>query len=183
MKYLLNIAVLLLFTGMYAQENPVDKMQETKVKTMMVEKDGEMIETKVKVITKKEQEVMTNPAQKAQRDADRYLPPTKVSKTILVDNDNDPFYDNKTELKYYSFNNVKYAFKADETGFKVSKIDGEKEIKYGTAIRSSMNNYYIVTLDDFTGVGYFDENGSMIIEYYNTDLNDLVSVRFDEAPF
>lgn len=183
MKNIFITTALLIFTAGLAQNNPVDKMEETKVKTMMVEKDGEMIETKVKVITKKEQEVMTNPAQKDQRDADRYLPATKVTKTIMIDNDNDPFYDNKTQLKYYSFNDVKYAFKADETGFKLITQDGDNEVVFGNAVRSSMNNYYIVTLDDFAGIGYFDDNGNLVVEYFDRELNVLVTERFDEIPF
>ncbi|MBT8266930.1 MAG: hypothetical protein KJO41_08095 [Bacteroidia bacterium] len=183
MKNIFISAALLIFTAGFAQENPVDSMEETKVKTMTVEKDGETIETKVKVVTKKEQEVMTNPAQDHLRDADRYLPPTKVTKTIMVDNDNDPFYDNKTKLKYYTFKNVKYAFRADETGFMVTNFDGDKEVIFGKAVRSSLNNYYIVTLDDFAGVGYFDDNGNLIIEYYDSELDVLVSERFDAVPF
>ncbi|NND52306.1 MAG: hypothetical protein HKN54_07860 [Flavobacteriaceae bacterium] len=183
MKNIFITTAFLIFTAGFAQNNPVDKMEETEVKTKMVEKDGEMIETKVKVITKKEQEIMINPAQKDMRDPDQYIPPTKVTKTIMVDNDNDPFYDNKTKLRYYSFNDVKYAFKADETGFKLVTQDGDNEIIFGNAVRSSLNNYYIVSLDDFSGIGYFDDNGNLVVEYYNRDLNVLVSERFDKIPF
>lgn len=183
MKYLLNIAVLMLFAGTYAQDKPVDKMQETKVKTVMMEKDGKMVESKVKVVTTKEQTVMTNPEQADQRDADRFLPPVKVSKTIMIDNDNDPFYEAETQLRYYSLDGLKYQFRNSENGFEIAVINGDEEVLLGSAVRSQINSYYFITIENMSGVGYFDEEGNLVVEYFNPESNSIIMKKFEDSAF
>jgi len=55
MKNLIYAFSLLMVTGAYAQDKPVDKVEETKVKTIKVNENGKIVENKIKVTTKKEQ--------------------------------------------------------------------------------------------------------------------------------
>ena len=84
MKKLIIAFSLLMVTGAFAQEKPVDKVKETKVKTIKVKENGTIVEKKVKVTTKKEQEVMTDSSYKGTIDAPRVFPDVKVTKTVSI---------------------------------------------------------------------------------------------------
>ena len=179
MKKLLYTIIFMSGAIAFAQ-NPVDHMETTQVKSETVKKDGKTIETKVKVVTKKEQEVKTDPRQANQRDANQIIAPTKVTKEVLVDNDNDSSYESKSEITYYTYNNNKYGFKTDKNGFVMTTVEGEKEVVLGTAIRSSNNQFYIMNTPNYSGVGYYDENRNFVVEYYDENSNTLVTESFEE---
>lgn len=184
MKNLLYTLAILLGTVAYAQDSdaPVDNMESTKVKTKTVKKNGEMTETKVKVITNKEQEVKTDPNQADQYNANQIVPPTKVTKTIMVDSDEDAAYETKSVISYYTYNDMKYAFKTGRNGFVVYSMDGDEEIILGTAIKSSKEDLYIFTTTTYSGVGYFDNN-HFVVEYYNKEDNVLMTQKFKQTKF
>ena len=161
-------------------QNPVDHMETTQVKSETVKKDGEMIETKVKIITKKEQEVKTDPRQANQLNGDQIITPTKVTKEVMIDNDSDSSYETKLEITYYTYNNRKYGFKTNKNGFVMTTMEGEKEVILGTAIKSSNNQFYIMNTSSYSGVGYFDENKNFVVEYYDKNSNTLATESFEE---
>ena len=109
---------LILVTGLAVSQNkPTDKITTTQTKIVKAKDGNTTYDKKVKVITTKEQEVKLDPKDKGKIDGDRVFTPTKVTKTILVDNDKDPFYDELTKVKYYKHNGNKYAF--EKTGYDV----------------------------------------------------------------
>ncbi|WP_152611309.1 hypothetical protein [Psychroserpens mesophilus] len=175
MKYLIYAFSLLMVTGAYAQNKPVDKVEETKTKTIKVNKDGKIVENKVKVTTSKTQEVMTTPKDSSTINNQRVFPKVKVTKTISVDNDNDPFYDTTDKVIYYTDENGKYLFTSNKKGFTMSDAESND---IGFAARSTNNEYYILTMDNYSGVGYFNEAGNFVVEYYNADLEMLVTKEF-----
>ncbi|WP_299228196.1 hypothetical protein [uncultured Psychroserpens sp.] len=175
MKNLIYAFSLLMITGAYAQNKPVDKVEETKVKTIKVEKDGKIVENKIKVTTKKEQEVMTDPNYEGTVNAPRVFPEVKVTKTVSIDNDNDPFYDSKDEIIYFTNNDSKYAFTSNESGFLMSDDNNKM---FATAVRSSNSQYYILDINNYSGVGYFNDEGNFVVEYYNSDTKMLVNEEF-----
>ena len=65
--------------------------------------------------------------------------------------------------------------KANKKGFTLS--DAEKN-NIGYAARSSNNQYYILNMDNYSGVGYFNNEGNFVVEYYNSDLGVLVNKEF-----
>jgi hypothetical protein len=67
-------------------------------------------------------------------------------------------------------------FTSNKKGFTIS--DAERN-DIGFAARSSNNEYYILTLDNYSGVGYFNEAGNFVVEYYNADLEMLVTKEFN----
>lgn len=176
MKHFIYICSLLLVTGVYAQEKtPIDKTKETKTKTVKVKKNGKTVENKVKVTTTKEQAVITTPKKNSTIDNNRVYPDVKVTKTISVDNDNDPFYDSEEKIVYYTNSDGKYAFSKNDKGF---KIVSSKQEDLGYAVKSVNNAYYILNLDNYSGVGYFNNEGNFVVEYYNAELDMLIEKEF-----
>jgi len=179
MKNLVYIFSLLMCAGIYAQNNnPVDVTDETIVKTVQVKEDGKIIEKKVKVNTVQKQEVKIDPKDRYKLNGYRMDTPVKVTKTVMVDNDGDPQYDTKTKVTYYKFNEVDYAFVPDEKGFIVSVKKGDKRMPFGKARYSARNMSYIVTTDEYTGVGYFDKEKTFVIEYYDGESDGLITKEF-----
>lgn len=176
MKNLIYLFSLLMITGLSAQENtPIDKTKETKTKTVKVDKNGKSIENKVKVTTTKEQAVLTTPKENSKIDNNRVYPEIKVTKTISIDNDKDPFYDSKESIVYYTNAKGKFAFSKEQNGF---SIKDAKNQSYGSAFKSINNAYYILNTDHYSGVGYFNDEGQFVVEYYNDDLDMLIEEEF-----
>ena len=142
MKKLIIAAILL--TGMFAFAQK-DKIVTTEVKKTTTVKGDEVINTKVKVITEKAQKVEFAEGQKHQLNQDRVMAPIAVTKTFMIDNDKDPFYDKITKVKYYNMNNRKYAFSAEGNSLNMSYTENGKEINIGKAVRSKYNNYYVIS--------------------------------------
>ncbi|RIA09654.1 hypothetical protein OE09_1498 [Flavobacteriaceae bacterium MAR_2010_72] len=178
MKYLIYICSFLMFTGLYAQEKPVDKMKETKVKTTKTKKDGKVVENKVKVITTTEQKVTTDPKLKDQRDSPRIKSPIKVTEQVVIDNDKDPFYDKMNKTVYYKNEDNPFAFKTSTQGFIISSSDNPN---YATARRLITKNYYLLTTDTNYGVGYFDGEGNFVYEYFDEEEGKIVVRTFSSS--
>lgn len=179
MKKLILIMSCLTF-GILSSQN-VDKQKTTKVTTVTDTINGKAVERSVKVVTEKEQLIKTDPSDAGKIDADRVFPPTKVTKTFYIDNDNDPFYDKVKKVKYYEMDGETYAFKSSDSGFLISSIDDEKNEKAsGSANKSLRTPYYVITSSKFDGVGYFDDNNNFVIEYYDGREKKLKAVEFSE---
>ncbi|OIQ21213.1 hypothetical protein [Lacinutrix sp. MedPE-SW] len=180
MKTLLYTFALLIAGTAFAQDsdNPVDHMETTKVKTEGVKTNGKLKQTKVKVVTKKEQQVMTDPSQSHLRDADQVIAPTKTTKTVSIDNNSDNRYETTNTISYYTYDDVKYSFKSGKNGFVMTTNDGTKDVVYGTARKSSNGQFYLFDSKGYNGVGYFDNNENFVIEYYDTKLNKVVNKSF-----
>ncbi len=182
MKRLIYIFILLLFTGTYAQTDTVDRMEETTVQIVENDDKANGLKSKVKVKTIKEQSIMTDPMQKGELNQDRYLPGVKVTKTISIDSDRDSFYDEKIELNYYEFKGKKYFFSVNDKGFDILS-DPEKSSVLATAIISSTPNLYLIKIDGLVGFGYFDEEGSLIVDYLDRDDFKVINMKFNKLSF
>lgn len=182
MKKVIYVLAFALTTGLYAQEKkPIDKQEETTTKTTRVEKDGKVIEKKVKVTTRKEQEVKTKIDKDHPENSNRVATPVKVTQKVAVDNDNDPFYDGETAVQYYTSNENTYAFNPTNDGFIVSKNTPDSGMTYGKARVSKSKRFYVIDLGDQSGVGYFDANGKFVVEYYDDQLDALVIETFSSS--
>lgn len=190
MKYLMYIAAFLFCFTAFAQEktdtknnNPKDVVEETKVKTMKVEKNGKVVsEKKVAVTTKKEQEVKTAIEPDHYENSTRLDTPVKVTKTVKIDSDNDPFFDSETTMVTYKMNDQDYAFTRNDAGFIIT-FNGEDATVYGNARLTSLNGYYLLNADNFSGIGYFNSEGNFVVEYYDETLNAMVIQEFEESKF
>lgn len=184
MKYLVYSLVFLFSAGLYAQDkDPVDKMEETKVKTVKVEKDGKMVEKKVKVTTAKEQKVKSEIEPDHYENSTRIDTPVKVTQTVAMDNDDDPFYDSESTIQYYQLGNNKYTFTQNEGGFIVTSMVDDEKMVYGNARLTSQNRYYILNTDTYSGLGYFNSQGDFVVEYYDDNLDAMVIKTFSSSEF
>jgi hypothetical protein len=177
MKIKIIVLALITFISASAQEEQIDRIVETETRIINVLEDGEMIQKKVKVKTTKEQEVKTNPDYNSKINAPRVFPPTKVSKVIYIDNDNDPFYDDKTKVTYYNKEGLRYTLNPTSFGFEIK--DGISNALIGEARFSAKADVYIINTNIFAGIGYFKYD-QFVIEYYD-DKENLNIERFDES--
>ena len=122
-------------------------------------------------------------SQKHQLNQDRVLAPIAVTKTFMIDNDKDPFYDKVTKVKYYNMGDKKYAFRAEGNSLNMSYIVDEEEVNIGKAIRSQRNNYYVISSKEMNGVGYFTKENDFVLEYYDQESDDTKIVVFEDLKF
>ncbi|MGJ8592991.1 MAG: hypothetical protein ACSHXF_10605 [Aquaticitalea sp.] len=173
MKKIIYIFSLLVVSGMYAQEKtPVDKMEETKTTTTTVDKNGEkIVVSKVKETTRKEQEIKTKQKGGNTVDGDKIDTPIQVTKTIQIDSDWDPFYNAKDKMASYSLRGENVDFSSNSNGFLMSSSQNKT---YGEARKSAQSHFYLTTIDGNPGVGYFDQNGNFVVEYYDQQNDRMV---------
>lgn len=165
-------------TSVYAQ---TDKMVTTKVKKeTKVNSKGELYTTKVKVKTTKMKDTRMNPNQKHQLNQARVASPVTVTKTVMIDNDKDPFYDKATKLKYYKYKGKKYDFSANKNSLLISEIRNNKAVSTTTAVKSKYNNYYIIYGPEFNGIGYFNKDNDFVVEYYDKVVGDTEFAVFED---
>ena len=185
MKYRIAVLALFTFIGLEAQVNDKsnskehkekDKIVETNTRVITVIENDKKVEKKVMVRTLKEQKVETDPQSKMEVNQPRVFPETKIEKVIYIDNDNDPFYDSKSEMVFYKQNGMEYNFKPTASGFEITNSETNKML--GKARYSNNSRVYLLDTDNYSGIGYF-RNGEFIIEYY--DENGILNVkRFQE---
>lgn len=168
--------------SMLNAQSDIIKTSQTE-KTTKINEDGVAYNTKVKVITEKKQRTQFEPSQKYQLNQDRANTPITVEKTIMIDNDIDPFYDKKIKVKYFKFNGKKYSFFIDQNSVLVTYKLNDKDITSTTAIKSKNNNFYIVKGADFNGVGYFNKHNDFVVEYYNAKTNTTEFAIFETFEF
>ena len=182
MKNLIYIVSFLMATGVYAQEKkPIDKMEQTTTTKTTVNKNGEKVsENTVKVTTKTEQEIKTVQQAGNTTNGDKVDTPIKVTKTIQIDSDSDPFFDASNKTVYYNYNNDKFTFSSDSNGFMMASAENPS---YGEARKSASNHFYLMTIKGQPGVGYFDSNGNFIVEYYNKDTDAMIMESYEMNKF
>lgn len=176
-----NLILNILLIGTIAIVNAQTEVIKTSQvdKTPQVTENGVVYNTKVKVITEKTKETQFNPAQKHQLNQDRVPSPVTVEKTIMIDNDLDPFYDKKIKVKYFNYKGKKYSFFIDKNSLLVTYKINDADITATRAIKSRNNNYYIIKGNDFNGVGYFNKENDFVIEYYNETTDDTEIAVFE----
>jgi len=181
MKRLIYLFTFLMIAGTYAQEkDPIDKMEETKTTTIKTNKNGKVVETKVKETIKKEQVVKTVPEAGHKINQNRLDTPVKVTKIVQIDSDSDPFYDTENKVVYYNFNDEKFTFTSDAKGFIISSASNNS---YGQARKSMNNHFYIMTIKEQPAIGYFDNDGNFVVEYYDANKDVMVIESYEMIDF
>lgn len=181
MKNTVYIFFLLMFTNLVAQTstNSTDILEETVIKKAIIKKDGKQIENKTKITTREVQDITLEAEDKYSVNQDRIETPIKVTKIVEIDNDNDPFYDSEAQFIYYKLNNEDYIFKQNKKGYTVFVNRNGNDEVIAEAVKSVKNDYYIYLTDlGNEGVGYFDEKGNFIIEYYDFNSKGLLTQKY-----
>ncbi|MDX1470198.1 MAG: hypothetical protein R3213_01775 [Flavobacteriaceae bacterium] len=173
MKTIVLFLSLLLCGATYAQEKKNNKKEETETKTVKVKTEKGTVEKKVQVKTTEESdiELIENPDH--YENMTRVDTPTKVTKTLSIDYDDDPFYDTTEQTQYFTYDGTTYGFEPTERGFAVSKKDGAEANNMAKARLSSISRFYLVEMGEHQGVGYFKDNGNFVVEYFDKDTNSM----------
>ena len=171
-----------MISSIYAQEKkPVDKMEETKTTTTTINKNGEKVsKNTVKETTKKEQEIKTVQRKGNTPDGDKIDTPVKVTKTIEISSDSDPFNSASNNIVHYNYNDEKFTFTPDDNGFLMTLPENSS---YGQARKSASNHFYLMTLNGHPGVGYFNSNGNFVVEYYDKENDAMVIQSYEMSKF
>jgi hypothetical protein len=173
-----SILAIMLTSFAIAQEKKaanVDVEETVTVKTTTMEKDGKMVKEKVKTEVKKETPI-TFEEKSGELNREKNL--SKVTKTVSVEKDWDPFYNQTDTLVYYSYDNSNYNFQQNETGFMLSTLEDDEDVEYGRATRVNDSNNYMVKTDNYTGIGYFNEKGNFIVRYKDVSNNDMIEIEY-----
>lgn len=171
-KVILSILALVVSFNVIAQEKPKEVKEETEVKTVKIN-DGEKIsEKKVKVVTREEAHVELDEKDAQKVNQSRVDSNVKVKKTVSVDNDSDNNYDTLSTVTYCKLGDNNYRLTPNEIGFDIAfNHDASTFEKVGTAVSSGSKGHYIVNGKSYNGIGYFDNDGNLIVEYYNSNKN------------
>ncbi|MEN3324078.1 hypothetical protein VP395_10090 [Mariniflexile soesokkakense] len=179
MKKIIYTCLFLFSCSIWAQETPKNVSEESTIKTVKTNNGSGIVERKIKVTTREEQDIEFAQKDENKRDKDIVDSPVKVKKTIEIDNDMGSSYDSKTEIGYYEFNGRQYGFKKVDNGFSVLLNDHETQKSYGNIVKFNRDNHYLFqNSNDDTGIGYFNEDGSFTIEYYDKDTRTVTSQEF-----
>lgn len=178
MKNVIYTLIFLFVANVWAQQTPKNVSEESTVKTVKTNNGSGIVEKKVKVTTREEQNIEFAEKDANKRDKDVVNSPVKVNKTIEIDNDFDNSFDSKTEVAYYEFEGQQYNFKKVNNGFSVLVENNETPNSFGNIVKFKRENHYLFQKGNDTGIGYFNEDGSFTIEYYDKDMRTVTSQEF-----
>jgi len=168
MKHVIYICLFLFAGTVFSQEQPKEVKEEVEVKTVKVKDNEKTTENKVKVVTRETSDVELDENDKNQVNQDRLPATTKVEKMTYVNNN---VLTSETSFKT---NDGNYMFSPNETGFEMSQsTENNQSINVGKSIASSIKGYYIVDGGSQSGIGYFDQDGNFVTEYYNKDTKQV----------
>jgi len=178
MKNVIYTLIFLFVANVWAQQTPKNVSEESTVKTVKTNNGSGIVEKKVKVTTREEQNIEFAEKDANKTDKDVVNSPVKVNKTIEIDNDFDNSFDSKTEVAYYEFEGQQYNFKKVNNGFSVLVENNETPDSLGNIVKFKRENHSLFQNGNDTGIGYFNEDGSFTIEYYDKDTRTVTSQEF-----
>ncbi len=167
MKKIMYMVAFLAFGHAFAQTQPKNVSEETTVKTTKINNGDKILENKVKVTTREEQTIEFNENDKNKRDKDIVETPVMVTKIVEVKNDDTT---TKTEVGYFEFDGKRYYSNKANNDFLQPSAQITKFKK---------ENYYLFQNNNYTGIGYFDEEGNFIVEYSDKTGGNVKMQKFE----
>lgn len=181
MKSLIYISAFLLCTSAFSQTEKEEAKEEVEIETVKVNNGSEIIEKKVKVITRETANVELAETDKNKVNQERINSVSKVEKMVMVDNNGDNNYELLTKSTFYKLGDKQYLFKPHDRGFDIAFSKEEnKFVKTGSAY-NTQNGNYLVDHKNYAGIGYFNENGDFTIEYFDKDKDEIVTKSYKMA--
>lgn len=180
MKKSISLGVALLFiAGIYAQETPIRDKKEETVTTKLIVNDGKNVEeitVKEETTTEKRDVKLTEKEGHSENLNAEYIP-TESKRQVKVNDDVAAVYKNG-QRGYYIYNNRKYLFTPDKTGFYISYENGRKQTRHAKIRKTNRPEYFLVTGSGFTGIGYYDDNRNFIIEHLDKTGNNTIIQKY-----
>jgi len=168
---ILGVAVLLCAETALAQNQNVtdiSKTTTTKVKTS----EGERQLVKKENIQEVQNIEFQDAESKALNKDVKNTPFQRTSTTVVTGPDGRTRVVDVDRSSYYNTADGKYRIVLDNTGYTLISPDNKK----AGILRQTGNNNYIYRTKDQTSIGYFDENGNLVLETYD-DKSDKISVQ------
>jgi hypothetical protein len=170
MKNLIVTLSFILFAGYgFAQNKNVQSETKTTVKTVKDSKGEKKI-----VKTEEVNEVQDIEFEKTEKNTlnkEMKNTPVAVTKTTEVSVDGVTRSVDIDRSAYYNLDGVKYQVEVDKTGYSLKNTKGENL----GVLRKTSNNNYIYVEGNKVSVGYFDNDGNLILETYDSK-NDVMIV-------
>jgi glucan-binding YG repeat protein len=100
---------------------------------------------------------------------------------VVVTTTNELIVDGKTKYidvdhsSYYDLDGTKYEVKSDKKGYLL--LNRNKKTASGVLRRTSNNNY-IFRSKNKVSVGYFDENGNLVLETYDPKTDSMIKEKY-----
>lgn len=168
LKIVLGLVLAFSINGICAQEtNQVT--QETSEKTYKIMSNDKVIKNSVKVSTEVSQEVALSEEDKNKIDQTRVIPPKKITKTVLIDNDEDDAYDEKIVFSYVASSKTDFTLVTNEDEVVVGIDDGEnlKILQSESINKNELKNKteaYVFTDNDGQRVEFYIESYESLTE-------------------
>jgi hypothetical protein len=171
MKNLIVTVSLILFTSYgFAQNKNVKTEEKTTVRTIK-DSDGEK-----KIVKKEEIKEIQNI--EFEKESEKTLnkeimqTPVEVTSTTKVSVDGVTRSIDVDRSAYYNLNGRKYEVAIDKAGYNLNDTNGENL----GILRKTSNNNYIYIEKKKVSFGYFDNEGNLILETYDTK-NDVIIIN------
>ncbi|WP_405293002.1 hypothetical protein [Algibacter sp. Ld11] len=179
MKNYIYMFVLLICGTAMAQEKPKEIKQETFEKTVKYNNGEGIIESKLRVISRETSNVELASDDKEKVNQDRVATTKKVETMVMVDDDLDPDFDLLSKETHFVSDNKSFKFSPIDGGFNIVFDNNDKEfVVVGKAWSTKNPGSYIVEGKTYNGIGYLNENGEFIVEYYNKDAKKIEKVSY-----
>ncbi|WP_338377317.1 hypothetical protein [uncultured Flavobacterium sp.] len=166
---IVTLSLILCTTYGFAQNKNVQAEEKTTVKTIK-DSDGEKKIVKTEEIKEVQNIEFENENSKA-LNKDVKSTPVKVESKTEVSVDGVTRSIDIDRSAYYNLDGKKYEVAVDKSGYSIKNTDGKN---LGLLRKTSSDSYLYVTKNKVS-VGYFDNEGNLIIETYD-DKNDVMIV-------
>lgn len=174
MKTTILALLFLTFTiGTTAQNKNVLKTTKTKTTTIK-DSDGEKQIVKTEK-TNEVQNVELGEVKSNTINVPTVNSPTQVTKTTEVSVDGSVQSRNVEQSAYYMFGGEKYQIKSDDYGYTMISTNASRNSFKGI-MRKTSNNNYIYTDGNKTSFAYYDADGNLILETYDSK-SDLIKLE------
>ena len=167
-----SIIALLFSTGMVAQNKNVTKTSKTTTTTIK-DSDGEKQVVRTQN-TDQQQNIEFQDADSNALNKDQKATPVQVvSSTVVTLPDGTTRMVDVDRSAYYTMGEQQYKVYVDNKGYTLANDN-----KKAGVLRQLSNNSYIYKTADKTSVGYFDENGNLVLQTYNDKTDEITTEIF-----
>ena len=178
-KFIITTALIVMSTGMYAQN--LNVKSETKTEVTKVKDSKGVKEVEKKVVTKEFQDVKVDETKRHGKNG-KNMPqvttnPVEVVETTSVAVDGDVKYIDVDRSAYYMNDGIKYELKRNANGY---TFHGGKGVNNGL-MRKTSDNHYIFVNKGATSIAHFDAAGNLVIDTYDKDSDTIVTTTYTSA--
>src|SRR5690606_14654829 len=166
-KLVLSSVLVLSMTFAFAQNKDVLEETVTKTKTIVDNKGAEKVSESM--LVRKEQAVELSQEDHGKVNQSRIESPTKVTThQTVVEGDSKVMLDKKAT---FTCNGSECDFTPQSDGFTIASSD-DAALNATTYVSSNKN--FIVETEKGNGIGYFDDDGNFVVEYFDKSSNELI---------